>query len=218
MMRTSVGSVRSAVAHGTVCAALLGVALAAPATATTLISDFNNLAISGAYNDFQTGTLTSTPTGFHIVAGDFGGMYKIVTPPGPSINATGETAVQLKIDVNPATDPLANKFNVVLFDNDPTPTQLRFEFTNVPIGAGQTLTIPISSGVVAAAGTTPGLDLSQITQWHFQGTFSNGSPGKTLDVTLHNLSLIGAVPEPSTLVLAGMALVAGLFGLRRRSA
>lgn len=217
MMRASVGWVRSVVAHGTVCLALLGMALAAPARATTLISDFNNLAISGAYNDFQTGSLTSTPTGFHIVAGDFGGMYKIVTPPGPSINATGETAVQLKLDVNPGTDPLANKFNVVLFDNDATPTQLRFEFKNVPVGAGQTLTLPISAGVVAAAGTTPGLDLSQITQWHFQGTFSNGSPGKTLDVTLHNLSLVN-VPEPSTLVLAGLASVVGVFGLRRRSA
>jgi hypothetical protein len=215
MMRTSVGSVRLAIARTSVCAALLGlVIIAVPAQATTLISDFNNLAISGAYNNFQTGTLTSTPTGFTVQAGDFGGMYKLVSP---TINATGETTLELKLDVNPNNDPLANKFNVVLFDNDPTPTQLRFEFKNVPIGAGQTLTIPISSAVVAAAGTTPGLDVSAISQWHFQGTFSNGDPGKHLDVTLHRLSLIG-VPEPSTLMMVGIASVVGLFGYRRRSA
>jgi hypothetical protein len=216
MMRTSVGLVRMAIARTTVCAGLLGLfVFAGPANATTLISDFNNLGISGAYNNFQTGTLTSTPTGFHIVAGDFGGMYTIVSP---VINATGETTLRLQLDVNPNNDPLANKFNVILFDGDGS--QYAFNFTNVPLGAGQTLTIPVSSAVIANgnAGTIPGLDLSTIGQWHFQGTFSHGDPGKTLDVTLHNLSLVGAVPEPSTLALAGIASIAGLFGLRRRIA
>ena len=74
---------------------------------------------------FRREHLSSTATGFTVQAGDFGGMYKIVSP---TINAAGETTLELQLDINARNDPLANKFNVVLFDNDPTPTQYRFEF------------------------------------------------------------------------------------------
>jgi hypothetical protein len=199
MMRTFVGT--------TLMALIIGVVSVGPAAANTLLSDFSNFNLSGTYEQWNNATFTSGATSFRVESpGDFGGGYYNLPA---TVNASGETALQLLMDVNSGN--VASLMNVVLIDGDGTERVFRFD--NLVAGAGQTLTKPLSMFLQDnAPGSTPGLDLANITVFHLQGTFSNGNPGQAMDLTFDNLAL---VPEPATLLMSCLVW-AGLAGLVRR--
>ena len=196
---------------GPVVAACLSLAAFGQVHANTTLSDFSNFALTGTYVVWDGSTFTPTATNFRVQApGDFGGSFKNLVP---AINATGETTLELKLDVNP--NNVANKFNVVLIDGDGT--ERVYRFANVLAGAGQTLTTSLATFLQDnQPGTTPGLNISNLTVFHLQGTFENGNPGQAMDLTFDNLALTGAVPEPATLAIAGMASILGIVFCGRR--
>lgn len=160
-----------------------------PSLSPVLLSNFSGFALSGTYVGFDTGTFIDNGTDWTLQANDFGGGWFDLPAP---IDATGRTALELKLDVNIGN--VSDKFNIVLIDGDGT--ERVYRFLEPVIGDDQTLTIDLDDFLQDnAAGTVPGLDLSTITTFHIQGTFANGNPGQLLDLTLDNLALIEDVPD-----------------------
>ena len=148
-----------------------------------LLSDFNNFNLTGTYNQWSNGTLTSGPNDFRVQANDFGGGWKVLSSP---VDATGETDLQVQLDVNPGN--LADAFNIVLIDGDGT--QRVYQFDALTVGDNQILSIDLANFLQDnQPGTIPGLDLSNLTTFHTQGSFSNGDPGLAMDLTFDSLSL-----------------------------
>ncbi len=148
-----------------------------------LLSDFSNFNLTGTYAQWDSGTFTSGATDFRVQANDFGGGLKALSSP---IDATGETDLRVQLDVNPGN--VADAFNIVLIDGDGT--ERVYRFTNLTVGMDQTLTIDLDDFLQDnAPGSIPGLDLSNITVFHTQGTFGNDAPGLAMDLTFDILSL-----------------------------
>jgi PEP-CTERM motif len=154
-----------------------------------LLSDFSNFNLSGTYVQWDAGTFTSGATDFTVQANDFGGGFFNLAAP---LDATGETTLEIKLDVNVGN--VAGAFNIVLIDADGT--ERVFNVSGLTVGDNQTLLVDLIDFVQDnAVGSVPGLDLSAITVFHIQGTFGNGDPGLAMDLTFDNLALIpgGAV-------------------------
>ncbi len=149
----------------------------------TLLSDFSNFSLNGTYAEWDSGIFTPTADDFRVQAGDVGGGWHNLAP---SVDATGETTLQVQLDVNSANS--SGAFNVVLIDADGT--QRVYRFLGLTVGDDQLLSIDLDDFLQDNAnGTVPGLDLSNLTTFHLQGTFENS--GQFLDVTFDNLSLGG---------------------------
>lgn len=160
-----------------------------PSLSPVLVEDFSGFALTGTYVQFDNGTFTDNGTDWTVVANDFGGGFFNLPAP---LNATGRTALELELDVNPGN--VAQMFNIVLIDGDGT--ERVYRFLDLVVGNDQTLEIDLDDFLQDnAVGTVPGLDLSNITTFHIQGTFANGDPGQLLDLTLDNLALIEGVPD-----------------------
>ena len=154
-----------------------------PPGSGVLLSDFGDFNLTGTYAQWDSGTFTSGPDDFRVQAFDLGGGWKTFSSP---IDATGETDLQVRLDVNPAN--ATNAFNVVLVDGDGTERVYRFD--NLTAGDNQTLSIDLNDyHQDNAVGGVPGLDLSDLRDFHIQGTFGNGDPGLFMDLTFDNLSL-----------------------------
>ena len=186
--------------------------VAGQARADVLINSFSNFTPSGQYVSWTPATFTSGPDDFTVAATNSGGAF--YTIPG-GIHATLEDRLEVKFDVN-ASD-VAHVFNVVLIDGDGT--ERVFRYGNLPIGADQTLTRSLLVNDEATGwlqdnqpGTTAGLDITNITTFHLQGTFASAS---ALNLTFDNLALLG-VPEPTSLVLLGVIPFVGLGMARQR--
>jgi len=191
-------------------AAVLLAVTAGNAKAVTLISDFSNFGPTGAYVDWVNGTLTAGPNDWRVQSTNSGGAF---TQPAPPIQASSEHLLEARFSVNPAD--VAHVFNVVLFDGDGT--QRVFRYRNLAIGNNQTLTRSLlvqneDTGWLQdnAAGTTAGLDISSIVEWHVQGTFASAAVS---DITFDNLVL---VPEPMTTALLSVGALMGVGLIRRR--
>lgn len=174
-----------------------------------VISDFNNFNLTGTYEQWNDGTFTSNPTDFRVQANDFGGGFFVF---GTSLDGGPDgplRALRLDFTVNSAN--VSDAMNVVLFDADGTERVFRFD--NLTAGP-QVRTILLTDFLQDNnAGGTPGLDISNITQFHLQGTFANGNPGLLMDQTFNQLSLV-TIPEPGSLIVFGAT---GLAILLRRS-
>ncbi len=179
-----------------------------------VLSDFSNFSLTGTYVDWASPSaqFTSGPNDFRVVAGDFGGGWFDLPQP---LDASGETTLEVQLDVNPGN--VADKFNVVLVDGDGT--ERVYRFLNLVVGDEQTLTIDLSDFLQDnAVGSVPGLDLSNIVTFHLQGTFTN-SPSQTLDLTFDNLALIpggvglipGDINEDGFVGIADLNIVLGTW-------
>ena len=154
----------------------------ASSAAGTQLSGFSAFNLNGTYAQWDSGTFTSGANDFRVQANDFGGGWYDFTP----IDATGETTLQVKLDVNAGN--VADAFNVVLIDGDGT--ERVYRFLNLTPGDDQTLVIDLDDYLQDNAnGSVPGLDLSTIRTFHVQGTFGNGDPGQFMDLTFDNLSI-----------------------------
>jgi PEP-CTERM motif len=193
-------------------AAVVAFAIAASqAHADTLISTFSNFVPSGQYVNWTPASFTSGPTDWRVQANNSGGAF--FTPPG-GIHATNENLLEVNFDVNQAD--VAHVFNVVLIDGDGT--ERVFRYGNLAIGNDQTRTRSLLVQSETAGwlqdnqpGTTPGLNITNITTFHLQGTFANTA---VLDLTFDNLAL--RVPEPATIALVGLGALAATPLVRRR--
>ncbi|MEZ6190641.1 MAG: PEP-CTERM sorting domain-containing protein [Phycisphaerales bacterium] len=162
-----------------------------------LLSDFNNFNLTGTYAQWNSGSFTSGANDFRVQANDFGGGWHNL---GGAVDATGETTLNVKLDVNSGN--VADAFNIVLIDADGT--QRVYRFTGLSTGDDQVLSIDLNDFLQDnAVGSVPGLDVANITEFHVQGTFGNGEPGLAMDLTLDNLS-IGAA--------SGIALLGDIDG------
>jgi hypothetical protein len=211
MSRNSWAKLLSASGAGVRIAAIVAlVIVASRANADTIISTFSNFVPSGQYEAWTPASFTSGPTDWRVQATNFGGAF--FSPPG-GIHATNESLLEVNFDVNSAD--VAHVFNVVLIDGDGT--ERVFRYGNLPVGNDQTLTRSLLVQSESAGwlqdnnpGTTPGLNITNITTFHLQGTFANTL---ALDLTFDNLAL--RVPEPATWCLIGGTCVF-LTGMRRR--
>ncbi len=157
---------------------------AGAASANVQISDFGSFDLTGTYENWNDATFTSGASDFRVEGGDFGGGWFELPAP---VDATGETSLEIMLDVNAAN--VATLFNVVIFDADGTERVYRWE--ELAVGDDQTLTVGLDDFLQDNnAGTVEGLDVSNITQFHLQGSFSNGNPGLLLDLTFDNLALV----------------------------
>jgi hypothetical protein len=182
----------------------------AESQAAVVLSDLNGVASSFDYNSF-TGNTVSGPTStfFSVVtpANQFGGVGFNISP----INLTGEPLLEVSARIGSGN---ANSdFNVLLQDADGTLVGYSFSASSFNTSTFTTATRPIATpDFTLNTGTTPGLDVSNITQFQFQGDFS----GSALVPFAFDFDNIAAVPEPATLgVLAVCAVVLGLRRTRK---
>ena len=195
--------------------AMAGMFSAGLASAGTTITTFDNFVSDALYPSWAlpSATVVSGPTSYSITATGYGSNYKYIG--FPAIVGAGNTDIELTVALSGPLSADGHLGPIVgIIDGDGT--HYNYAWYGQTLG-GHVLTMPVESPTsVAAAGGTAGLDLDTLTHMHMQldpGGF--GSQGQ-YTVEWQNLQLTGAVPEPSSLLLAvcscGLAL-----GARRRS-
>ena len=149
-----------------------------------VVCDFNNFWPSGQWGSFDpNSSFTSDPNEFTIAATEQGGSW---TALDPAVDAAGATHAVLDVTINAGN--LADKVVIVLIDADGT-TRL---FNFVHSGPGrQLITVALSDYAAENdPGTSPGLDVSALTQFNVQGDWYPNNP---LNMTFHNLELAGGL-------------------------
>jgi len=194
--------------------AVLGAALALSSSthANTLITNFENFTSDALYPSWAlpSATIVSGPTSYDITAIGYGSNYKYIG--FPEIFGAGNLYLELTVTLEgpPEADGQLGPI-VGLIDADGT--HHNYAWYGQTLGS-HVLTMPIASPTwVAAAGSTPGLDLNALEHMHMQ--LDPGGFGTTGEYTVkwENLRLV--VPEPSAMLLLTSGCVL-LLGVRRR--
>ncbi len=187
-----------------ICAAVLTgslLGMSGSVSADTLLADFNNHPIPASfdiYGSWSAGTLTPGPTSYNVQAANgFGGQWNGLST---SVDATGETDIELEVTVN-VSDPITGLGVVIaLVDGDGTEwlyviNTLDNSWFGLLQGSTYQLTVPVSGATgLISAGTTAGLDLSNLIGFHTQvDTGGNTDP---YDISFENLRLF----VPSTAI------------------
>ncbi len=154
--------------------------------AGAVISDFSNFTPTGSYGTWDAADFTAGADDFTVASTDFGGCFFIFPS---AVNAGGAAEIVLDVTVNPAN--AADRIIAILYDGDGTVRVWDFD---IPGPGTWTLSKNLSDFLQEdAPGSVPGLNLSNLTQFNIAGTFANGNPGVTYDVTFDNLELVGGV-------------------------
>jgi len=190
-------------------------ALVSPAMADANITTFDNFVSDALYPSWAlpSATIVSGPTAYSVTAIGYGSNYKYIG--APVINGAGNTHLELSVTLGGPVAADGHLGPIIgLIDGDGT--HVNYAWYGQLLGS-HILTLPVGSPTwTAAAGGTPGLDLSTLTHMHMQldpGGF--GSSG-AYTVSFENLRLI-TVPEPSSLALAGIGAAVLAFARRRRN-
>jgi hypothetical protein len=143
------------------------------------ISTFDDFNLDGTYANWPTATIDSTPTNYQVTATGFGGGYKGVV----TISTLSTLTLELDVTLT-ASDVMAPI--VILEDGDGT--QLQFAWYNTTAG-NHVLTMPLSSGVIVQAGSTPGFNYSAISFFHLQ--VDPEGVGDAYTAAFNNLAITG---------------------------
>ncbi len=182
----------------TVIAVASGLMAANSARADVTIETFDLFAPNALYASWATpaATITAGPTNWEVASIGYGSLWKYVG----DINGTGQTKVQLTIDISGEPGFIAGPI-VDLVDNN---------------GAWATfgwwgITAPGSYVLTADLSTTPWLNLADIQHIHLECD-PGAAPDKLYDLTFRDLSLI---PEPTSLMLLALGAIGFVIARRR---
>ena len=166
------------------------VATVSPASAATLISDFNNFALSGMYESWANSAVTTIESeldSYNVTSRGFGGGFFDINP---QIDATGETLIALEVTVD-AANSLPGVV-LALVDGDGT---LHNYAWYALADRTHVLTKTIGDTTFAGqSGLVPGLDLATLDFFHIQ--VDGQSPYR---VSYRNVEL--TIPEPASLLM-----------------
>lgn len=148
------------------------------------VTDFADFDPNGLYGAWTDATTTAGPDDFRLEDTSCrGGGYYILDAP---VDAEGATQLVLDVTMNAAnqTDTIV----IVLFDGDGTVH--KYLFDGIPLVGPVTLTKDLTEVFnVEAPGAVPGLDLANIGQFNFEGTWAVDT---YFDVTFERLALVGS--------------------------
>ena len=175
-----------------------GLMAANSARAQVTIETFDSFTPNALYASWATpaATITAGPTSWEVASIGYGSLWKYVG----DINGTGQTKVQLTIDISGEPGFIAGPI-VDLVDNN---------------GAWATfawygITAPGSYVPEADLSTTPWLNLADIQHIHLECD-PGSAPDKLYDLTFRDLSLI---PEPTSLTLLALGAIGFVIARRR---
>lgn len=160
----------------------------APPPTDILVTDFNNFSLDGTFDAWDTATITSGADSLRVEGTGTGGGYALPGFP----NASATNTIELDVTVNSGDSP---NVTALLEDGDGTQYLYRFgsltngnhvlTFPLTPVG----LTIGGNDSSNPVAGTTPGLDLTNLLA--FQIGVETGA-GVDYDVEFNNFRLFAA--------------------------
>lgn len=124
------------------------------------------LAVGAAFGSWTSGTITPGTTSYDVSASGYGGQYVDVAP---DVDATGNSNIEVTVNL---TVPSGTAAAIVTL-GDADGTEWIYEWYGLTSGA-QVLLKPLSAhAAVSVPGTTPGLDLANLSYVFIQG---NGNP------------------------------------------
>lgn len=196
--------------------ALAGMISAGGASAGTTITTFDNFTSDALYPSWAlpSATVVSGPTSYSITATGYGSNYKYIGD--PPIAGAGNTYIELTVGLSGPAAADGHLGPIVgIIDGDGT--HYNFAWYGQTLGS-HVLKMPVQTPTwVAAAGTTPGLDLNTLTHMHMQ--LDPGGFGTSGQYTVEWQNLQLTVPEPGSLLLAlcggGLALAVRRQSSRR---
>jgi hypothetical protein len=168
---------------------------------------------------------TATETDFNLLANNSGGLGFGVAAAGDMVFDATQYQIEIDLTVNPANTMTLMRLD--LKDADPplgAVEEPRYDLVVPAPGTTTTLVAALSTpnsifspvnSIVDFTAINRGLREIQI-QYPFGAPYQDS--GAILDITIHEIRISSIVPEPTTIVLAGMCGIAMCgFSLRRRS-
>lgn len=179
--------------------------------AEAVITTFDSFASDALYPSWTLPNVVSGPTSYSVTATGYGSNYKYIG--FPAINGAGNTHLQLTVNLSGPAEADGHLGPIVgLIDGDGT--HHNYAWYGQLLGS-HVLTAPMSAPTsIAAAGTTPGFDLTTLTHMHMQLDPGGFGASGAYTIEWQDLRLI-TIPEPGAIgLMAGGALA--LAAIRRR--
>lgn len=192
-LRIKLRLMKRAIRVGVKVAVAGSLALLGAARADTVITAFDSFSVDGLFPSWTTAMITSLSTGYSVTASGFGSGYKALNP---TLNAAGETNIELTVTLAGTGGPTTPISGPIVSLVDADGTFYNYAWYGQPQGT-HVLNASLSAPTfISAAGSTPDLDLSNLTFFHLQddpGTYSG-----QYTITFELLRLTGA-PVPKVI-------------------